>query len=57
MAEYPQPDGFVKALFAGQIRQDLLVPYPQPDPTGPGSRASSDRPGEAGARKDRCAHH
>ncbi len=29
MTEYPQPDGFVKALFAGQIRQDLLLPYPQ----------------------------
>ena len=32
MTEYPQPDGFAKALFAGQIRQDLLLPYPQPDP-------------------------
>jgi len=32
MIEYPQPNGFVKALFAGQIRQDLLLPYPQLDP-------------------------
>jgi acyl-CoA dehydrogenase family protein 9 len=32
MTEYPQPNGFVKALFAGQIRQDLLLPYPQLDP-------------------------
>lgn len=29
MVEYPRPDGFVKALFAGQIRQDLLLPYPE----------------------------
>jgi acyl-CoA dehydrogenase family protein 9 len=27
VAEYPQPAGFVKALFVGQIRQDLLLPY------------------------------
>jgi acyl-CoA dehydrogenase family protein 9 len=32
MTQYPQPDGFVKALFAGQIRQDLLLPYPRLDP-------------------------
>jgi acyl-CoA dehydrogenase family protein 9 len=32
MTEYPQPNGFVKALFSGQIRQDLLLPYPQLDP-------------------------
>ncbi len=28
MPEYPRPDGIVKALFAGQIRDDLLAPYP-----------------------------
>lgn len=32
MADYPQPNGFVKAMFAGQIRQDLLLPYPQLEP-------------------------
>jgi len=32
MTEYPQPNGFVKALFTGQIRQDLILPYPHLDP-------------------------
>ncbi len=30
--EYPQPDGLVKALFLGQIRTDLLLPFPQLSP-------------------------
>ena len=32
MSEYPEPNSFVKALFAGQIRQDLLLPFPKLDP-------------------------
>ena len=32
MPEYPQPDGLVKALFLGQIRTDLLLPFPQLPP-------------------------
>lgn len=29
MVAYPQPDGLVKALFLGQIRQDMLMPFPR----------------------------
>ena len=32
MCPYPRPDGIVKALFAGQVREDLLLPYPTLDP-------------------------
>lgn len=33
MSPYPRPDGIVQALFAGQVREDLLLPYPALHPT------------------------
>ena len=32
MSPYPHPDGIVKAFFAGQVREDLLLPYPTLEP-------------------------
>lgn len=32
MCPYPRPDGIVKAFFAGEVREDLLLPYPILDP-------------------------